>query len=77
MQAAGPEVMTCREAETEHAGKDVVGRGSVEMAAPGHMWLRCCLQGSCLAILLEGWEKGLTSPAYRWVNSEVSLSTTS
>lgn len=39
MQAAGPEVVRCREAETDHAGKHTVGRGSVEMAAPGHTWL--------------------------------------
>lgn len=36
--------MTCREAETENAGTDLVGRGGVEMAAAGHTWLRCCRQ---------------------------------
>lgn len=42
--AAGPEVVTCREAETENAGMDLVGRASVEVAAAGHTWLRCCRQ---------------------------------
>jgi len=44
--------VTRREAEAENAGKNLAGKGCVERAAAGHMWLQCCLQRQCLSAVV-------------------------